>query len=324
MATSTPNYGLSMPAVNSSTDQDLWGGELNTDLDEIDALLSTAINWETSPQTSTITVTAPTMGTTTTGSAKTLYLCSASGGAFAANLPAVATATDMVVAFKKTDSSANHITITGNSSDNIDGANTLVLSSQYAYAVIVCDGAKWNIISSNVSGGGGVGVTSVTFTGDGTVLSSTPSSAVTSTGTVTGTLVGVNANLVLAGPTSGGTNAPTYRSLISTDLPIATSSAIGAVKPDNSTVTISGGVISATSGLMTALGVGSIIHANNNTGGSVAAGGTISASHLTAYVGQLGSPYWFASGDSLSGTWQALQNMGSYSYFNIGLWQRTA
>jgi hypothetical protein len=75
----------------------------------------------------------------------------------------------------------------------------------------------------NIQGGSGLGsVVSVTFTGDGTVLSSTPSSAVTTTGTVTGTLNTQAANKVLAGPTSGGNAAPTFRTLVAADLPTIT------------------------------------------------------------------------------------------------------
>lgn len=52
-------------------------------------------------------------------------------------------------------------------------------------------------------GGGGSGtVTSVTFTGDGTVLSSTPSSAVTTSGTLTATLATQTANTVLGALTA--------------------------------------------------------------------------------------------------------------------------
>jgi hypothetical protein len=87
------------------------------------------------------------------------------------------------------------------------------------------------------SGGGGT-VSSVTFTGDGTVLSSTPSSAVTSSGTVTATLLTKAANLVLAGPASGGAAEPTYRALVSADLPAATVSAAGASKLHNVPVSI--------------------------------------------------------------------------------------
>ena len=62
-------------------------------------------------------------------------------------------------------------------------------------------------------GGGGSGtVTSVSFTGDGTVLSSTPSTAVTASGTVTAALATQAKNIILAGPASGATSvAPTFR-----------------------------------------------------------------------------------------------------------------
>ena len=75
-------------------------------------------------------------------------------------------------------------------------------------------GLTWSSASGNVS--------SVTFTGDGTVLSSTPSSAVTSSGTVTGTLKNQTANAVLAGPTTGADHSPTFRALVTGDLPAGT------------------------------------------------------------------------------------------------------
>jgi len=64
-------------------------------------------------------------------------------------------------------------------------------------------------------------VTSVTFTGDGTVLSSTPSSPVTTTGTLTASLNNQSANTVFAGATSGGSAQPTFRSLVAADLPVS-------------------------------------------------------------------------------------------------------
>ena len=63
------------------------------------------------------------------------------------------------------------------------------------------------------------GVTSVTFTGDGTVLSSTPSAPVTSVGTLTATLNTQTAATFLAGPVSGPVAAPTFRAIALTDLP---------------------------------------------------------------------------------------------------------
>ena len=62
-------------------------------------------------------------------------------------------------------------------------------------------------------------VTSVGFVGDGTVLSSTPSTPVTTSGNITATLLTQSANLVLAGPTTGSAANPTFRALVSADLP---------------------------------------------------------------------------------------------------------
>lgn len=54
-----------------------------------------------------------------------------------------------------------------------------------------------------------------------------------------------SANMIAAGPATGSPAAPTFRSLVAADLPVATGSAFGAVKPDGTTITISSGVISA-------------------------------------------------------------------------------
>lgn len=84
---------------------------------------------------------------------------------------------------------------------------------------------SWNLSIIGAPGLNGTGsgtVTLVTFTGDGTVLSSTPSSAVTTAGTVTGTLNTQVANKVFAGPTTGSAANPTFRSLVAGDFPSAT------------------------------------------------------------------------------------------------------
>ncbi len=72
-------------------------------------------------------------------------------------------------------------------------------------------------------------VTSVTFTGDGVVLSSTPSSAVTTTGTLTATLKTQVANTVLAGPTTGSDATPTFRALVAADIPAGS----GGINPNS-------------------------------------------------------------------------------------------
>ena len=72
--------------------------------------------------------------------------CDASGGAFTVTLPAVANATGLVLHTKKTDSSANAVTIDGSGSETIDGATTRVISAQYDSIMIQCDGTEWWII----------------------------------------------------------------------------------------------------------------------------------------------------------------------------------
>jgi len=47
---------------------------------------------------------------------------------------------------KKSDSSANLVTVKGNASELIDGSNTDVLSAQFQYIFFQCDGTQWWII----------------------------------------------------------------------------------------------------------------------------------------------------------------------------------
>jgi hypothetical protein len=77
---------------------------------------------------------------------------------------------------------------------------------------------NWYTIASTAAAAGSGSVTSVTFTGDGTVLSSTPSLAVTTSGTVTAALATQSANVVLAGPATGSAANPTFRALVAADL----------------------------------------------------------------------------------------------------------
>jgi len=144
MVSTTTNYGYNKPAVNDATDEDLWGGYLNDAMDDIDGDMKTATDWVTSA-----------ISTTHTGSTSDrnkLLLCSASGGAFDVDLVAAATAgSGFSMMVKKTDSSANAVTIDPNGAETIDGAASFALSSQYDYALIVSDGSNWHIISKTVA-----------------------------------------------------------------------------------------------------------------------------------------------------------------------------
>ena len=70
------------------------------------------------------------------------------------------------------------------------------------------------------SGGTGSGtVTSVSWTGDGVVFTASADTPVTTSGTLTPSLITQTAHYVLAGPTSAGPTAPTFRALAGADLP---------------------------------------------------------------------------------------------------------
>lgn len=142
MPTATTNYALQKPLVNNATDQDLWGDELNDDLDDIDTLLRQGITIETqATQTSVFAAIA-------TISVKYLYPCDNTGGSFGATIPAAATAGNGATVFiKKIDASAFTTTLTRTSSDTLDGATSLVISNQNDCYGLVSDGVSaWSSI----------------------------------------------------------------------------------------------------------------------------------------------------------------------------------
>ncbi len=75
-----------------------------------------------------------------------VVLCDATSAGFTVDLPTAVGNTGKSYIVKKIDSSGNAVTIDGNAAQTIDGAATKVLSSQYASARIVSDGANWHII----------------------------------------------------------------------------------------------------------------------------------------------------------------------------------
>lgn len=136
---------------------------------------------------------------------------------------------------------------------DVNPPNVLPPASIRAGGTLGFDGDGQPII---VGGGSTIGtVTSVGLTLPAFItVTGTP---VTTTGVIAGTLATQTANTHFAGPITGSAAAPTFRALVPADLPVATTGALGAVKPDGTTITISGGTISASgSGLGTVTSVG--------------------------------------------------------------------
>lgn len=114
---------------------------------------------------------------------------------------------------------------------------TLVAGSN----VTVTPDTNGNLVIA-ATGGGSSGVTSVALALPS--IFSVSGSPVTTTGTLTGTLVDQNANTAFMGPASGAPGTPTFRTIGSTDLPLATTSAAGAVIV-GSGLTVTSGTVSA-------------------------------------------------------------------------------
>lgn len=72
-------------------------------------------------------------------------LANASGGAFAVTLPSVSTTVGYEFVIKKTDSSANIVTVTP-ASGTIDGAASFALTTQYQSITVQSDGTNWWLI----------------------------------------------------------------------------------------------------------------------------------------------------------------------------------
>lgn len=175
------------------------------------------------------------------------------------------------------------------------------------------DGANFQIISqipvlfSSVAITGGtingttIGATTAS-TGKFTTLEATGAASLDAGGTLNGTFAG------------GGTTHITQTYLDSCQLDGNTAGTT-ASPGDNSTKVATTAFVQAFVPLMSPLGVGSILTAVHT--GNVGATGTVAAATLTAYSCDGSS----ATGDSLSGTWKALQNTLSTK---VGLWQRIA
>ena len=75
-----------------------------------------------------------------------IVLVDATGGAVTINLPTVVGITRRRYLVKKTDASANAVTVDSAGAETIDGATTQTLLTQYDSLEIVTNGTEWFII----------------------------------------------------------------------------------------------------------------------------------------------------------------------------------
>lgn len=75
-----------------------------------------------------------------------IILVDASTGDITIALPAASSSTNYGLIIKKIDSSGHSVIIDADSTEKIDGEQTIELNLQYSYIHIVCDGDEWHII----------------------------------------------------------------------------------------------------------------------------------------------------------------------------------
>ena len=91
-----------------------------------------------------ISVSAKT-GAYTIARGDSLVLVDATGAAVTITLPAANPYSGLQFTIKKTDASANAVTVDGSGAETIDGMATRALAAQYQSITIVSDGTGWQI-----------------------------------------------------------------------------------------------------------------------------------------------------------------------------------
>jgi hypothetical protein len=77
-----------------------------------------------------------------------IVLVNATAGAITITLPLANECTQKRISIKKTDASANVVTIDGNGAETIDGTATKTLATQYKSYELVASGGAWWIVSA--------------------------------------------------------------------------------------------------------------------------------------------------------------------------------
>ncbi len=73
-------------------------------------------------------------------------LCDAAGGPITVSLPDAVASARRIIGIKKTDVSANSVTVAASGGDLIDGSGTISITAQWQSYTIHCDGAGWFVI----------------------------------------------------------------------------------------------------------------------------------------------------------------------------------
>lgn len=134
MSTLTPNYNWILPSPNDPTDQDLWGGYLNSNISSQDTIIkgiSDVAQPLTNPQTANYSVQASDKN-------KTILVDATAGNVTVTLLTAAVAGDGYKVTVQKTDATANTVTVAG----TINGQVNYVLTGQYNGVTVISNGTS--------------------------------------------------------------------------------------------------------------------------------------------------------------------------------------
>jgi len=106
---------------------------------------STTGTWENSSTKLVISSTAKTDDYTATDDDEVI-ICDASSKAITITMPVAAVSIGKDFFVKKIDSSDNAVNIEADGTETIDGADAIIMLTQYECIHVVCDGTTWHII----------------------------------------------------------------------------------------------------------------------------------------------------------------------------------
>lgn len=118
-------------------------------------IISDGADWVALPARTPATLPSAKTGayTVTAADEGRLIPCNATSAGFTVTLlPAATAGSGFRIGVKKTDSTANAVTVDGDSAETIDGAANLALSAQYDVVWLVSDGTGWQVQSKTFAG----------------------------------------------------------------------------------------------------------------------------------------------------------------------------